>query len=130
MKKLLLIAPVAFALLACDKQEAKPKATAEDGATVMAAIQTDEIIALGDRGDFIVRIPISQEIVTIANKEKTAMFLSARPTEHASDESCLVNIIPYAVMQKMNAKYSSCIRLVCGKTGVNFAKLYAVEICE
>ena len=92
-----------------------------------------KIIAKGERGDFLTYIDETPEILDIYNnKEKTAMFLSVEnPAQYIQSGKCLINTIPYNVLQEMGADENGidCSwRLFCGSEMSNDA-LYAVELC-
>lgn len=126
MKKLLLILP-AVALAACSQGQKS------DMEILESAVQDTEIIAQGKMGDFMVQVQETEALKKIADKEKTAKFLSVENPDAKSKEGyCLVNVIPVAAMEKVGMENSTChYRIYCGQPGVvDYDKMYAVEVCK
>ena len=54
-----------------------------------------EKVATGERGDYVLKCPITQETTMIQSQEPNAMFASVNPAEYAADkEHTYVNIVP------------------------------------
>jgi len=92
-----------------------------------------KVIANGEMGDFLIQLPETEELRKIANKQKTAKFLSTKnPNQYAKAGYCLVNIIPYNTMEKMNMPDNTCnYRIYCGAPEfMDYDEFYAVEACN
>jgi hypothetical protein len=50
--------------------------------------------ATGSRGDYIVKVPSTPELVQIANGNKTALFLSVDPFGFIEEGYILINVVP------------------------------------
>ena len=90
------------------------------------------VVADGDQGDFLIRLPESEALLKIANKTKNAKFLSVfNPNSYAKAGYCLLNIIPYNTMEKLGWKNKGCqYRLYCGAPEfMDYDQYYAVEVC-
>jgi len=127
MKKLFLFLPV-MALAACSQEQ---KSDMEILEAVMQG--TEEIIAQGKMGDFMVQVQETEALKKIADKEKTAKFLSIENPDAKSKEGyCLINVIPVVAMEKVGMENSTChYRIYCGQPGVvDYDKMYAVEVCK
>ena len=132
MKKLALVL-AALPLVACDQAPEKP--TFEDTAIVLQELgkqpHRNTIVALGAMGDYVMKLDATEELVAIANKQKTVKLFSVEaPEQYAEEGTCLLNIIPAMTMENMGTPENKCnFRLVCGMIADPSA-LYAVELCE
>lgn len=91
-----------------------------------------EIIATGERGDFLTYINETPEILQIYNsREKRGAFLSIDPTQYIQPGKCLVNTIGHDILQEMGAQDDAldCSwRLFCGGE-INGEEPYAIQLC-
>ncbi len=54
-----------------------------------------EKIVTGERGDYVLKCPITPELTMVQTQEPNALFASVNPTEYASDaEHIYVNVVP------------------------------------
>ena len=130
MKKTLFILPL-LALTACDKSNASNIDiihNAMDACGDECAI----VLTVGERGDFLIRIPESDALREIASGEKNSKFLSTeQPKNFAQTGFCLVNVIPYNTFKEMGTPDNNChYRIYCGAPEhMNYDEYYAVEVC-
>lgn len=90
-------------------------------------------ITTGEMGDFLIQLPETEELRKIANKQKTAKFLSVKnPNQYAKVGYCLVNRISYNTMKKLNMPDNTCnYRIYCGAPEfMDYDEFYAVEACN
>lgn len=89
-----------------------------------------EIIAIGERGDFLTYIDETPEILEIYNnKEKTEMFLSTEnPAQYIKPGKCLVNTIPYSILEEMGEDTNCSWSVFCG-TEMSYNAPYAIVLC-
>lgn len=91
------------------------------------------VLATGEIGDYLLRVPETDELRQIANKQKNAKFLSIfNPNSYAKPGYCLINVIPYNAMQKLGTPNNNChYRIYCGAPEyMNYDEPYAVEVCN
>lgn len=91
------------------------------------------VLVTGEMGDFLIKLPATDELRKIANKQKNAKFLSVfNPNSYAKTGYCLINIIPYSTMEKMGDPDNDCnYRIYCGAPEfMNYDEFYAVEVCH
>lgn len=91
------------------------------------------IIATGDDGDFLIRLPKTDALNHFSFLEKNAKFLSvSNPNQYAKSGYCLVNIIPYNTMEKLGWQNKTCsYRIYCGAPeSMDYDQYYAVAVCE
>lgn len=63
-------------------------------AVISNALKTGTTVAAGPRGDYIVKVPSTPELVQIANGYKTAMFVSVSPFDFIEEGYILINVVP------------------------------------
>ena len=91
------------------------------------------VLVTGEMGDFLIKLPATDELRKIANKQKNAKFLSVfNPNSYAKAGYCLLNIIPYSTMEKLGWENKDChYRLYCGAPEfMDYDQYYAVEVCN
>ncbi len=137
MKKVLSLAVLlAVPLLAgCGPEKATPEDYAILQTQIQTAIQKQPLsaVGIGNQGDYIVKLEKTEELIKIANKKKTAKFLSTEnPAQYVEEGYCLLNIIPVPTMKAISSEENTCyMRLFCGTAeDMNTDKMYAVELCE
>ena len=133
MKKILFALALLLPLTACDEQPVPAStSTKEDFLHVRQMIKDAKsiVIATGTKGDFLIHLNATPELLKIAENTKTSKFLSIqKPQQYITDGKCLVNIIPYATQKKLEFEKTNCnYRLFCGNDISD--KYYAVELCE
>lgn len=134
MKKIVLLVSV-LALTVCDKATA---AGSDDYKNLQQAMddcgeECAPVIATGDYGDFLIRMPETDILRDISNKEKSAKFLSTEnPKRYAESGYCLVNVVPYNTMKNLGIPNNTChYRIYCGAPeNMDYDQYYAVEVCE
>ncbi|MGN0768435.1 MAG: InlB B-repeat-containing protein [Christensenellales bacterium] len=62
-------------------------------ATVAAAVKEGTRVATGSRGDYIVKVAATPELIAISNLRKTGMFLSVTPFSHTESGYILINVV-------------------------------------
>ena len=106
--------------------------TPQDYAVLHESIGESAVITTGKNGDFLVKIKATPELISIANKEKTARFLSTEnPKQYIEEGYVLINVIPFNTMEKLGWTNHSCsYRLFYGTAeDMNYDGMYAVELC-
>lgn len=128
----------ALVLTGCN-EPAPEKSTIQDYQTLLAEMAKNDdsggtpVLATGARGDFIIRLAKTPELMDIWQRAKTTQFVSIdAPKQYISDEYCIVNVIPYNILLEMGAGDSVChYRLFCGTArDMKYKKMYAVELCD
>lgn len=120
-------------LSACDSAQ---KPTPEDFAAVEDSLTGNDnllISALGDQGDYILKIQGTPELLEIAKKQKSTKFLSVtEPATYVEEGYCLLNIIPEIVMSSIDPENTCFFRLFCGTAEdiANNPETYAIELCR
>lgn len=120
-------------LSACDSVQ---KPTPEDFAAVEDSLSGNDnllISALGDQGDYILKIQETPELLEIAKKQKSTKFLSVtEPATYVEEGYCLLNIIPEIVMSSIDPENTCFFRLFCGTAEdiANNPETYAIELCR
>lgn len=130
MKKVLFLLPVLI-LTACDNQLSQNKTIQNE--LKRCGDECGQIIANGELGDFLIKLPETAALRNIANSNKNAKFLSIKdPKQYSMSGYCLLNIIPLKAMEKLGTPENTCnYRLYCGAPeNMNYDEFYAVEICE
>lgn len=95
--------------------------------------ECDLVLTIGEQGDYLVRLPESEALRKVANRTKTAKFLSVfNPNSYSKAGYCLLNIIPYNTMEKLGWWNKDChYRLYCGAPEfMDYDQNYAVEVCD
>lgn len=91
--------------------------------------QKCEKIATGERGDFIVKCPVSPELDSIRGADKNTMFLSAQPDMAAiaaDAEHIYVNVIPAGTFEEITGV---CYRVMAAEPVLDGETMYATEVC-
>lgn len=90
------------------------------------------VLATGEMGDFLIQLPETEELRKVANEQKNAKFLSVfNPNQYAKAGYCLVNVVPYDTMKKLEMPDNDCYRIYCGAPEfMNYDEFYAVEVCD
>lgn len=91
------------------------------------------VLASGDDGDFIIQLPETNALKNITRADKNAKFLSVFNLNHyAKAGYCLVNVIPYNTMKKLDLPNKTCsYRIYCGAPELmDYNQYYAVEVCQ
>lgn len=116
MKKLLILPLVCLAACSSDN-------------TVDVFGQKCEKIATGERGDFLVKCPVSPELDSIRAADKNAMFLSVNANfeEIAADaEHIYVNVVPAGTFEGVSV---NCYRVLGTDPVFDGEAVYATEVC-
>lgn len=134
MEKLSLLVSV-LALVACDSATAGDLQDYKNLQQAMndCGYECRPVIAEGEYGDFLIRMPETDVLREIASKEKYAKFLSTEnPKQYARDGYCLVNIIPANTMEQLGWENKNCpYRIYCGAPELmDYDQYYAVVVCE
>ena len=143
MKKLIIyiiaLAIIALAAFFLIGKSSPVPATAKDSANVISIMNrihntggSIPVIASGEKGDFLVRLPVARELKRIAARKKTVEFLSIEnPEQYIMEGYVLLNIIPTAVMAELGMPENTCFyRLFYGSKSDMIDGVYAVELCE
>ncbi len=120
MKKIFVLPVLCGALLAgCNSKDN----------TVEILGQKCEKIAVGERGDFLVKCPVVPELDAVHNADKNAMFLSVTPSEEilADVENVYIDVVPANTIEGVGG---TCYRVLGVNPTVDGEALYAVEVCE
>ncbi len=90
------------------------------------------VLATGEMGDFLIQLPETEELRKVANGQKNAKFLSVfNPNQYTKAGYCLVNVVPYYTMKKLEMPDNDCYRIYCGAPEfMNYDEFYAVEVCD
>lgn len=121
MKKLFLL-PVLCALTACGSNTD----------TVVVMGQNCEKVAVGERGDMLVKCPVVEELVAIRNGTPNAMFLSVNADmvnleEIAADgEHIYVDVVPAGTFE---GQASECYRVLAAQPVFDGVAMYATQVC-
>lgn len=84
-----------------------------------------EKIATGERGDYVLKCPITPELTMVQSQEPNALFASVNPTEYANDaENIYVNVVPNDCGENM-AGY----RVLVKEPKFEEGSMYAVSFC-
>ena len=113
------------------------KLDSSDFKTIEKAIENcgdkcEKVLATGEMGDYLIKVPETKELHEIANKQKNTKFLSVfNPNSYTQTGYCLVNILPLNTIQKLHMPNNYChYRIYCGAPEyVNYDEFYAVEVC-
>lgn len=100
---------------------------------MVACDDCGRVIATGDGGDFLIRLPQTNALYNITRAEKNAKFLSIEnPKQYAESGYCLVNVVPYNTVEKLGIPSNTChYRIYCGASeNMDYDQYYAVEVCE
>ncbi len=91
-------------------------------------------VVVGSKGDGLVKIPESPEMVAFVSKYKDSVFVSIEnPVQYIEDGYCLINVVPYELQQELgrNKGVDCRYRLFCGDVDdMTKNNMYAVEFCE
>lgn len=123
MKKFAAMVIACAAVAACSSKD-----------TVNVLGQNCQKVATGERGDMLVKCPVSQELAAVQAVAADSMYLSTNADagvkfdEIASDaEHVYVNVIPAGTMEGQN---TNCYRVTVKEPVFDGAAMYTVEICE
>ncbi len=136
MKKILLVLGIALAVLlgifwATRKISTPAEPTnAQDFAVLSAALNGQPVVAVGEDGGALVKIPATPELIDIATKAHTTTFVSVEnPVQYVQDGFILVNIVPVSVLAQ-NPEMTSCAYRVFYGTAEDMTGDYAVAVCN
>lgn len=82
-------------------------------------------VATGDMGDYVLQIPMSENLYDIVNAKRDSKFVSAQVPE--KEGYCFVNVVSKDIFKKDK----DCYRIYCGsREDIKSNEFYAVQICE
>ncbi|MDE6478483.1 MAG: hypothetical protein K2L94_04545 [Alphaproteobacteria bacterium] len=135
MKKILLVLGIVVVVLlgifwATRKSATPTPATAQDFAVLSAALNGQPVVATGEDGGALIKMPATPELIDIAGRARTTTFVAVEnPAQYAQDGFVLVNIVPASILAQ-NPEMSSCAYRVFYGTADDMTGDYAVAVCN
>ena len=72
-----------------------PTPTVYSSGAIATALKDGQIVGIGPRGDYIVKVRESESLLTIASRPKDSMFVSIDPFAYIEDDYILINVAPF-----------------------------------